>query len=217
VRLTAEINSIESDAVEDERAAARSLAAAHSPEQLALALVRAHRARLPAPEELTNVDGPRPAQPRHDRADRPERVPRPERGPGPERAERPERGPRPDRAERPARPERPDQKEKHDRQLRQLEETGDASPPVWFRIDVGRARKADPKWLIPVICTRGGITKAEIGAIRVMSHETRFQIAANAADRFDLAVAKPPKDHSDRTVRTARIGRASAPAPRERD
>mgnify|MGYP000952143491 FL=1 len=87
---------------------------------------------------------------------------------------------------------------------------------MWFRIDVGRARKADPKWLIPVICTRGGITKAEIGAIRVMSHETRFQIASRAADAFDVAVARPPKDHPDRTIRTAKISRASAPAPRER-
>ncbi|MBZ0237479.1 MAG: DbpA RNA binding domain-containing protein, partial [Deltaproteobacteria bacterium] len=86
---------------------------------------------------------------------------------------------------------------------------------VWFRIDVGRARKADPKWLIPIICTRGDITKAEIGSIRVMSHETRFQIAAHAADAFDVAVARPRKDHPDRTVRTARISRANAPAPRE--
>lgn len=83
--------------------------------------------------------------------------------------------------------------------------------PVWFRIDIGRMRKADPKWLIPVICTRGGITKAEIGAIRVGSHETRFQIAGHVADRFDVAAAKAPKDHPDRTIRSAKIGRSTAP------
>lgn len=85
---------------------------------------------------------------------------------------------------------------------------------IWFRIDIGRVRKADPKWLIPVICTRGGITKAEIGAIRVMSHETRFQIAGHAADAFDIAAATPPKNHPDRTIRSARIGRAGEPPPR---
>jgi ATP-dependent RNA helicase DeaD len=231
VRLTAEINSIEADAGEDERAAAASLAGAHTPQQLALALVRAHRARLPAPEELTSfdqprgkptkherdarrphdADGPHARTPRpHDRAARPERAERVER---PERAERAPRAARADAPERPARPDSPERQAKHDRQLRQLEETsGDV--PVWFRIDVGRVRKADPKWLIPIICTRGDITKAEIGAIRVMSHETRFQIAARAADAFDVAVARPQKNHPDRTVRSARISRASEPPSR---
>ncbi|HUQ02349.1 MAG TPA: DEAD/DEAH box helicase [Kofleriaceae bacterium] len=237
VRLTAEINSIEAEAGEDERAAAASLAAAHTPEHLALALVRAHRARLPAPEELTNVDGPRPRPSKHERDARatPDRGPRAHAGdrgprdhgprdhgprdhvaraPRPERPEPAERAERPDIGARPERVERPDRTEKHAKQLRQLEDnTGDV--PVWFRIDVGRVRKADPKWLIPIICTRGDITKAEIGAIRVMAHETRFQIAARAADAFDVAVARPQKNHPDRTIRTARISRANEPTPRD--
>jgi ATP-dependent RNA helicase DeaD len=205
-RLTAEINSIESDAGDDERTAARSLAAAHTPEQLALALVRAHRARLPAPEELTIMDAPRPPRPSKNERER-------DRGPR-------DHGPR-DHAPRvavprPERPERPEHYEKHDKQLHQLADRGDGEPPIWFRIDVGRVRKADPKWLIPIICTRGGITKAEIGAIRVMSHETRFQIAAHAADAFDLASARAPKAHPDRTVRTAKISRTNPPPPRDR-
>jgi len=86
---------------------------------------------------------------------------------------------------------------------------------VWFRLDIGRTRQADPKWLIPVICTRGGITKAEIGIIRVGSHETRFQIAAHVADQFDVTAAKVPTEHADRTVRSVRISRSSEPPPRE--
>ena len=35
---------------------------------------------------------------------------------------------------------------------------------VWFRINVGRARNADPRWLIPLICRRGRVTRHEIGS-----------------------------------------------------
>ncbi|WP_282009790.1 DEAD/DEAH box helicase, partial [Brevundimonas aveniformis] len=48
---------------------------------------------------------------------------------------------------------------------------------TWFRMDVGRSRNADPKWLIPLICRLGHITKREIGSIRIYPDETRFQIA----------------------------------------
>lgn len=59
----------------------------------------------------------------------------------------------------------------------------------WFRMDVGRARNADPKWLIPLICRLGHITKKEIGSIRIYPDETRFQIANTHADRFLQSVA----------------------------
>ena len=59
---------------------------------------------------------------------------------------------------------------------------------AWFRAPVGRKQNADPKWLIPLICNAGGITKAEIGAIRIFDRETKFEIAAAAAERFLAAV-----------------------------
>lgn len=60
---------------------------------------------------------------------------------------------------------------------------------AWFRMDVGRSRNADPKWLIPLICRLGHITKKEIGSIRIYPDETRFQIALTHVDRFKDAVA----------------------------
>ena len=59
---------------------------------------------------------------------------------------------------------------------------------VWFRMAVGRKNNADPKWLIPLICRQGNITKAEIGAIRIFDKETKFEIAASAASAFAEAV-----------------------------
>ena len=64
---------------------------------------------------------------------------------------------------------------------RSREEFGDA---VWFRLAVGRKQNADPKWLLPLLCRRGGVTRAEIGAIRIFDSETKVAIAAAAAEAF---------------------------------
>ena len=66
---------------------------------------------------------------------------------------------------------------------------------VWFTINVGRSKNADPKWLIPLLCRRGEITKKAIGKIQVLAKETRVEIASDAAPQFALAIQKPdPKD-----------------------
>ena len=54
---------------------------------------------------------------------------------------------------------------------------GDMENGVWFRLNVGRERNADPKWLLPEICRQGELTKKDIGAIRVFEMETLFQVA----------------------------------------
>ncbi len=59
---------------------------------------------------------------------------------------------------------------------------------AWFRLSVGRRNNADPKWLVPLICRLGGVTKADIGAIRIFDTDTRFEIAAEASARFMAAV-----------------------------
>ena len=55
---------------------------------------------------------------------------------------------------------------------------------AWFRIDIGRQRNAEARWLLPLICRRGHVSRQEIGAIRVFDRETRFEIAHSAAERF---------------------------------
>ena len=185
-RLAAELATLAADATDEDRAAAKGLLAQRSAEELALVLLRWHRARLPAPEELSVITPPSSPS-KSARAALAGSGAHVTRGPA-------SRGFTGEGA--------PD------------DSGGGHGEPVWFRIDVGRVRQADPRWLIPVICTRGGITKAEIGAIRVMSHETRFEIFGHAADRFELAAGRPPKEHADRTVRTAKITRADAPPAR---
>ncbi len=55
---------------------------------------------------------------------------------------------------------------------------------VWFRLAVGRKQNADPKWILPLLCRRGGVTRNEIGAIRIFDRETKVSIAASAAEAF---------------------------------
>jgi ATP-dependent RNA helicase DeaD len=91
----------------------------------------------------------------------------------------------------------------------------------WFRITIGRQNNADPKWLLPLICRVGEVTKSEIGAIRVFDRETKFEIVDAAAARFAAAVdrstekefqispagaAPPPKAFVPRGPMTPRAG-----------
>jgi ATP-dependent RNA helicase DeaD len=56
-------------------------------------------------------------------------------------------------------------------------------------MDIGRRQNADPRWIMPLICRRGHITRNEIGAIRIAQAETYFQIPRAIAGKFAEAVA----------------------------
>lgn len=62
---------------------------------------------------------------------------------------------------------------------------------AWFRLNVGRRHKADPRWLLPLICRRGNVTRDDIGAIRIFDEETAFEVSAAALERFSASVRKP--------------------------
>ena len=96
---------------------------------------------------------------------------------------------------------------------------------AWFRLSIGRRKNADPKWLIPLICRLGGVTKADIGAIRIFDTDTRFEIVAETAERFANAVRhagegeariEPATAGAEARTSGARPGRsyASRKAPR---
>jgi ATP-dependent RNA helicase DeaD len=125
------------EADEDEAQFAGELAAALTPEAMALALARALRTELPAPEDILT-------------------------------GERPPRAP------------------------------GDGPPPpregfedsVWFRINAGRRHNADPRWLLPTICRYGHLTRGEIGAIRIATHDSYFEVKSRSAQGFIKALRR---------------------------
>jgi ATP-dependent RNA helicase DeaD len=119
------------DPSDSDRALAAQLLAERSAEDIALALVQAHRTRMPEPEELLAAEAP------------------------------PQRGPR---------------------------EGFEAS--AWFRINIGRRHNADPRWLLPLLCRRGHVSRSEIGAIRIAANETQFEVPSAIAGRFLAAVRR---------------------------
>jgi len=68
---------------------------------------------------------------------------------------------------------------------------------IWFRLNVGHNRNADPRWLLPFLCRRGHVTRQEVGRIQVMERETRVEIASWAAPRFTDAARHQEADDED--------------------
>ncbi|PNG27352.1 DEAD/DEAH box helicase [Methylocella silvestris] len=66
---------------------------------------------------------------------------------------------------------------------------------VWFKLDIGAQKKADPKWLLPMLCRRGDVTKQDIGAIRIFDRETWFEVAEPAAKQFFANVQRQGGGH----------------------
>jgi ATP-dependent RNA helicase DeaD len=81
-----------------------------------------------------------------------------------------------------------------------------AGEGVWFRIGIGRAKNADPRWLLPLLCRRGDVTRDAIGKIVVLPGETRFEVVRDAAEAFARAARRP-----DPKMPGARIERMAGP------
>ena len=61
---------------------------------------------------------------------------------------------------------------------------------VWFKLSVGRKQKAEPRWLLPLICKAGGITKRDVGSIRISETESRFEISPRRAELFGASISR---------------------------
>ena len=69
---------------------------------------------------------------------------------------------------------------------------------MWFRAAIGRKKNAEARWLLPMICRRGGIDKHDIGAIRIMDTTTEFEISKAAAESFAAMIKRPDKEDNIR-------------------
>ncbi|MEL7179477.1 MAG: DEAD/DEAH box helicase [Pseudomonadota bacterium] len=84
---------------------------------------------------------------------------------------------------------------------RKPRETKSFGPSKWFSIDIGREGKAEARWLLPMICKAGGITKNEIGAIRIQPNETFVEISAPAVPGFLKSVGSDMKLENQGTLK----------------
>ena len=141
------------EASELDQALAERIAERMSPVEVALALVAAHKSRMPEPEDLIDLSNRQgmEGRPDHHRAG--------------------------------------------------------FDDVVWFRMDIGRRQNADPRWLLPLLCRRGHITRNEIGAIRIAPNETHFQVPRAIEAKFRDAVKRTSnpgaEDESGITIEVA--------------
>ncbi|MBD8065060.1 DEAD/DEAH box helicase [Devosia sp. PTR5] len=66
----------------------------------------------------------------------------------------------------------------------------DFSNGSWFKISVGRKQRAEPRWLLPLICKAGGLTKGDVGSIRLFQNESIFEVTADKAANFLATVQR---------------------------
>jgi ATP-dependent RNA helicase DeaD len=173
---------------EDDRVLARALLSERSPDDIAAALARLYRARLPSPEDILDPGkldpGKGAARSRDDRGrEKHGRTPRDD-----------------DRASAPrSKPGKPSKRHV-------MEERS-----VWFRAAIGRRKNAEARWLLPMICRRGGIDKQDIGAIRILDTTTEFEISERVAASFAVKVQRPDKEDNIRIEALAAAPRDSKP------
>jgi ATP-dependent RNA helicase DeaD len=90
-----------------------------------------------------------------------------------------------------------------------------ADGSVWFRAAIGRNKNAEARWLLPMICRRGGVEKQDIGAIRVLDTTTEFEISSHMAESFAAKIKRPDKEDNIRIEAMADAaggeGRSDAP------
>ncbi len=127
---------------------AKILLTQRSPEELGAALIRAHRSRLPALEEVSD--------------------------PG-------ETGVKRDFNSK----EKPKNKKALDSSL----------GSIWFRLNIGRKKNADPKWLLPMLCRKGNINRSDVGIIQIFDNETKIEISKKVAADFIKNMKRPGGDN----------------------
>ena len=76
---------------------------------------------------------------------------------------------------------------------------------VWAAVSLGRTHNAEPRWLLPMLCGGGGITKNDIGAIKIQQDETFVELSPQSADGFFETIG--PEGKLEKNVSIQRLDR----------
>lgn len=151
---------------EEDRVIAMELLALYSPEQLASAFVKLRQSRLPAAEEVSDLDDAALQG----------------RNAGSQRG-------------------------------RNAEITGKFEKGIWFSLSLGHRQRAEPRWILPLICRAGHVTKKEVGAIKIFQNELYFEIAESHAEKYAKVIKKDGSGEENVTITLLETRGGKPPAP----
>jgi ATP-dependent RNA helicase DeaD len=86
---------------------------------------------------------------------------------------------------------------------------------VWFKLPVGRKQRAEARWILPLVCKAGGVTRRDIGAIKIFETETRFEVNAGVAQSFSQALARSGRRED--AIAITRVNGESEPHARRQE
>ncbi|MEJ8473337.1 DEAD/DEAH box helicase [Roseibium algae] len=81
----------------------------------------------------------------------------------------------------------------------------------WFRLSLGHKHRADPRWLLPMICRAGNVTKREVGAIKIFQNETRFEIDGSHVESYAEAIKRDGSGEENVTIHVMDTKAAKTP------
>ena len=196
---------------EEDLAMAALLIAQRTPQEIAAMLARIYRSKLPEPEDVTDPSS---------WFDKSVRVRvgaergAPDYAAGRERPFSRERPPR-DAGSRDAGPRDAGPRDFGSRDSGPRDVAISDNGTVLFRVEIGRKNKADPKWLLPMLCRRGKVTRDDIGSIKIYDSTTEVEISAGAAEYFAENVRRTDGDDIRiNPIAAGDRGEAAAPRPR---
>lgn len=73
----------------------------------------------------------------------------------------------------------------------------------WISLSIGRNQKAEPRWLLPMLCKSSGLTKRNIGSIKIRNEETYVEISNDSFDGFLTAIG--PNQTLEKSIRVTQI------------
>tara|TARA_R110002124_G_scaffold149220_1_gene315015 strand:+ start:152626 stop:154719 length:2094 start_codon:yes stop_codon:yes gene_type:complete len=82
---------------------------------------------------------------------------------------------------------------------------------VWVSLSVGHDVNAAPRWIMPMMCSAGQLTKRQIGSIRILDKETHVELSPECVDKF-FEMIGPSGKVEDNVVATRMEGVPAAPA-----
>jgi len=87
----------------------------------------------------------------------------------------------------------PDRDSHKGRNPRKPRARNDFEDGVWYTLNLGRKQKAEPRWILPMLCKSGDLKKGEIGSIKISEKTTYVEIAPSGLERFIAAIGPDGK------------------------